>query len=73
MDFLFPERTYRIPALLAVETHPSVPQLCKLPSPDLLTGQDAGKQQIEYGCLVIHAAGRDAENGDQFGVGSFAI
>ena len=47
-----------------------MPQLGKLPPPDLLAREQAREEQIDNGSLMIHAAGGDAQDGDQFGVWS---
>lgn len=38
-----------------------MPQIGQLFFPDTLTGEKSGKQQVQHGDPVIHAAGRNTE------------
>ena len=55
---LFPEITYRIPAMLAVTTKAAVPHCGKLLPPDGFTGQNTGQDKVKHGNFMKHAAGR---------------
>ena len=61
---LLPEGADGIPAGLAVETEAAVAKLGERFASDMLTGQDARKDEIEYRDPVVHTAGGNAEDGN---------
>lgn len=52
----------RIPADLAVHAEAAMAELCELFSAYLFSCKDAGQNKVEYSCLMIHAAGRNAQD-----------
>ncbi len=59
-----PERTNRIAAFLAMEAEPSVAKLREISFPDFFACKYPGQHEVEDCYLVVHAASRDAENGN---------
>ncbi len=67
LDFVvlhFPERANRIPAYVALHAQAAMARRGDLFSPYPLSGKDPGKDKVEDGDLMIHAAGGNAEDGD---------